>query len=173
MLHLINPAQLSNPTWNYGVLAFAFVFESYSFAVAFRAFEREKGPKVSGSRFTAANPTTFYTVLFEDAAALLGLIVAFAGVFMAHSLNNPYFDGAASIVIGLILAVVAVVLAYESKGLLVGEAADPETLKDIRRLAEADPYVEGVNRALTTHFGPETILLLWICASEKLFQQRK
>jgi divalent metal cation (Fe/Co/Zn/Cd) transporter len=98
-------------------------------------------------------------VLFEDAAALVGLIVAFVGIFMAHNLNNPYFDGAASIVIGIILAVVAVVLAYESKGLLVGEAADPETLKDIRRLAEADPYVEGVNRALTTHFGPETILL--------------
>ena len=89
---------------------------------------------------------------------------------MAHSLNNPYFDGAASIVIGIILAVVAVLFAYESKGLLVGEAADPETLKDIRRLAESDPYVEGVNRALTTHFGPETAFFsLWICASERPF----
>ncbi len=159
LLHLLHPAPLSNPTWNYGVLAFAFVFESYSFAVAFRAFEREKGPQSFWQSIHRSKDPTTYTVLFEDAAALLGLIVAFAGVFMAHSLNNPYFDGAASIVIGLILAVVAVVLAYESKGLLVGEAADPETLKDIRRLAEADPSVEGVNRALTTHFGPETILL--------------
>jgi cation diffusion facilitator family transporter len=159
LLHLLNPAPLSNPTWNYGVLALAFVFESYSFAVAFRAFEREKGTQSFWQSIHKSKDPTTYTVLFEDAAALLGLIVAFVGIFMAHSLNNPYFDGAASIVIGIILAVVAVVLAYESKGLLVGEAADPETLKDIRRLAEADPYVEGVNRALTTHFGPETILL--------------
>jgi cation diffusion facilitator family transporter len=159
LLHLLNPAPLSNPTWNYGVLALAFVFESYSFAVAFRAFEREKGSQSFWQSIHKSKDPTTYTVLFEDAAALVGLIVAFVGIFMAHNLNNPYFDGAASIVIGIILAVVAVVLAYESKGLLVGEAADPETLKDIRRLAEADPYVEGVNRALTTHFGPETILL--------------
>ena len=107
---------------------------------------------------TSKDPTT-YTVLFEDSAALLGLVVAFIGVLLAHVFNNPYFDGAASILIGIILAVVAVLLAYESRGLLVGEAVDPETLKNIRRLAETDPRVESVKNALTMHFGPHTILL--------------
>jgi divalent metal cation (Fe/Co/Zn/Cd) transporter len=104
------------------------------------------------------DPTT-YTVLFEDSAAVLGLIVAFAGVLLSHTLDNPYFDGAASIFIGAILAVVAVLLAHQSKGLLVGESADPETLNSIRRLAESDPRVETVKKALTMHFGPHTILL--------------
>jgi divalent metal cation (Fe/Co/Zn/Cd) transporter len=81
------------------------------------------------------------------------------GVLFAHMLDNPYFDGAASIVIGVILAVVAVLLARETKDQLVGEAVDPETLRDIRRVAESDPRVEGVRNALTMHFGPHTILL--------------
>jgi divalent metal cation (Fe/Co/Zn/Cd) transporter len=97
--------------------------------------------------------------LFEDAAALLGLVVALIGVYFAHRLGNPYFDGSASIVIGVILATVAVLLAYESKGLLVGEGADPKTLTEIRQLAGSDPAVERVNRALTMYFGPHTVLL--------------
>ena len=64
-------------------------------------------------------------MLFEDSAALAGLVVAFVGIFLAHQLENPYIDGTASIVIGSILCVVAVWLAWESKGLLVGESADP------------------------------------------------
>jgi cation diffusion facilitator family transporter len=159
LIHILYPAPLTNPTWNYGVLALALVFESYSFIIALRAFQRAQGEQSVWQSIHSSKDPTIYTVLFEDAAALLGLVVAFTGVFMAHKLSNPYFDGAASIVIGIILAVVAVLLAYESKGLLVGEAADPETLENIRRLAESDPNVENVNRALTTHFGPDTILL--------------
>jgi len=87
------------------------------------------------------------------------LIVALAGVYLAYNLNNAYFDGAASIVIGIILAAVAVLLAYETKGLLIGEAADPETVKNIRRLAESDACVQGVNDILTMHFGPNSIML--------------
>ena len=87
------------------------------------------------------------------------MFVAFAGVFLAHLLDVPHFNGAASVIIGIILAVVAVLLAYESKGLLVGEAVDSETLKSIRHLAESDPRVEAVKTALTMHFGPHTILL--------------
>ena len=99
-------------------------------------------------------------MLFEDTAALLGLVVAIAGVFLAHRLNNPYFDGAASIVIGMILMAVAGLLAYETKGLLIGEGADRETREDIRRIVESDPSVEGVNRILTMHFGPDTVLVV-------------
>jgi len=129
LLHVIHPKPFENPLLNYIVLGLAFVFEGYSFLIAYKMFQSEKGEQsIWESIETSKDPTT-YTVLFEDTAALLGLVVAFVGVLLAHKLNNPHFDGAASIIIGIILAVVAVLLAYESKGLLVGEAVDPETLK--------------------------------------------
>ena len=159
LLHLLHPLPMKDPIWNYVVLGFAIVFESYSFVVAFKAFKGIKGKQSLWQSIRTSKDPTTYTVLFEDAAALLGLLTAFIGVVLADLLKNPYFDGAASIIIGMILAFVAVVLAYESKGLLVGEAVDPITLKNIRRLAEADPCVEGVKRALTMHFGPDDILL--------------
>src|ERR671925_845836 len=159
LLHLLHPLPMKDPIWNYVVLGFAIVFESYSFVVAFKAFKGIKGKQSLWQSIRTSKDPTTYTVLFEDAAALLGLLTAFIGVVLADLLKNPYFDGAASIIIGMILAFVAVVLAYESKGLLVGEAVDPITLKNIRRLAEADPCVEGVKRALTMHFGPDNILL--------------
>jgi cation diffusion facilitator family transporter len=159
LLHLLHPLPMKDPIWNYVVLGFAIVFESYSFIVAFKAFKGIKGKQSLWQSIRTSKDPTTYTVLFEDAAALLGLVTAFIGVVLADLLKNPYFDGAASIIIGMILAFVAVVLAYESKGLLVGEAVDPITLKNIRRLAEADPCVEGVKRALTMHFGPDDILL--------------
>ena len=159
LLHVLQPARLQDPTWNYVVLVLSLVFESYSFMVAFKAFQSAKGDlSIWQSIETSKDPTT-YTVLFEDSAALLGLIVAFVGVFFSQMLDMAYFDGAASILIGVILAVVAILLAYESKGLLIGEAVDPETLKNIRRLAESDARVEAVKNVLTMHFGPRTILL--------------
>jgi cation diffusion facilitator family transporter len=159
LLHVFHPAPLKNPVWNYVVLGLALVFEGYSFIVALKAFQSARG-KLSIWRAieTSKDPTT-YTILFEDSAALLGLITAFAGVSLSHKLNAPYFDGAASIVIGIILATVAVLLVHETRGLLVGESTDSETLSDIRRLAQSDPDVEDVNRSLTMQFGPETILL--------------
>ena len=158
--HLIHPSPLEDPFWSYVVLGLAVVFESIVFVIAFRAFQALKGEdeNIWQAIKSSKDPTTF-TVLFEDAAALLGLIVAFAGIFLAHYFNNPYLDGAASILIGVILASVAVFLAYESKGLLVGEGADPETLENIRKLAEAAAGVEKVINPLTMYFGPRTILL--------------
>ena len=121
----LSHAQLHDPTWNYVVLGFAIVFESFSFYFAYKAFRKEmSGQGVFKTIRASKDPTTF-TVLFEDTAALLGLVVAFLGIFLGHQLNNPYLDGVASIVIGVILAVVAGFLAFESKGLLIGEGVDP------------------------------------------------
>jgi len=158
--HLIHPSPLEDPFWSYVVLGLAVVFESIVFVIAFQAFQALKGEdeNIWQAIKSSKDPTTF-TVLFEDAAALLGLIVAFAGIFLAHYFNNPYLDGAASVLIGVILASVAVFLAYESKGLLIGEGADPETLENIRKLAEAAAGVEKVINPLTMYFGPRTILL--------------
>ena len=156
--HLAHP-QLHDPTWNYLVLLFAFVFESFSFYFAYKAFRKEmSGRGVFGTIRASKDPTTF-TVLFEDTAALLGLIVAFLGIFLGHQLNNPYLDGVASIVIGAILAVVAGFLAYESKGLLIGEGVDPAVLASIRSIAGNDPEVEEVRKSLTMHFSPSDVLL--------------
>jgi len=160
VMHLLHPAPPADPTWNYIVLGFAFVFEGTAFTIALREFlkTRDKSRSLLEEIKHSKDPTTF-TVLFEDSAAMLGLVVAFAGIWLGHLLDNPYLDGVASIIIGLILAGVAVMLARESKGLLVGEGADPKTLASVRALAEADPGVERVNYPLTMHFGPQTVLL--------------
>jgi cation diffusion facilitator family transporter len=156
--HLVNPHH-SDPTWSYVVLALAFAFESVSAFFAFKAFRKElKGANVFTTIKRSKDPTTF-TVLFEDSAALAGLIVAFLGILLGDLLNNPYLDGIASIVIGVILATVAVFLAYETKGLLIGEAVDPQTLANVRSIAAEDDAVQSVRKSLTMHFGPHEVLL--------------
>lgn len=156
--HLSHP-QVHDSIWNYVVLGLAIIFEGISFYFAFKAFRKEMtGDGVLKTIRASKDPTTF-TVLFEDAAAMLGLIVAFLGIFLGHQLNNPYLDGVASIVIGAILAVVAGFLAYESKGLLIGEGVDPNVLDSIRALTRADPAVAGIKKSLTMHFGPSEVLL--------------
>jgi len=159
ILHIQHPSELTNPTINYVVLALAMLFEALSFTVAYRAFRKVKGDRRALSAIHHGKDPSLFTVLFEDTAALAGLLVAFVGVFLAHELKNPYIDGAASIVIGCILAVVAVWLAWESKGLLVGESADPHLVDDVRRFAGDDPVVTGVGAVLTMHLGPEEVLL--------------
>ena len=159
ILHIRHPTELTNPTINYVVLGLAMLFEAASFTVAYRAFKTVKGDRRTLSAIHHGKDPSLFTVLFEDSAALAGLLVAFVGVFLAHELENPYIDGAASIVIGCILAVVAVWLAWESKGLLVGESADPHLVDDVRRFAGDDPVVTGVGAVLTMHLGPEEILL--------------
>jgi cation diffusion facilitator family transporter len=156
--HIIHPAH-ADPFWNYIVLAFAFVFEGISSIFAFKAFRKELKGRGALAAIKASKDPTSFTVLFEDSAALLGLVVAFFGIFLGHLFHNPYFDGAASILIGVILAMVAVVLAYETKGLLIGEGVTPETLESLRSIAAADPAVEEVKKSLTMHFGPHEALL--------------
>jgi len=159
ILHLLHPSPLEDPFWNYVVLGIAMVFEGIVFIIAWKQFQAIKGEQSIWQAIrTSKDPTTF-TVLFEDAAAMLGLIAAAAGIFLAHQFNNPYFDGVASIVIGLILTTVAYFIGYESKGLLIGEGADRETLQSIEVLAESDPAIKAVERPLTMYFGPHTVLL--------------
>lgn len=106
------------------MLAIAVIFEGFSWTVALKEFLPSVGNQNIWQAVKASKDPTIFTVLFEDSAALLGLLVAFLGVFLGHSLKNPYLDGIASIAIGIILAIVAILLARESKGLLVGEGAE-------------------------------------------------
>jgi cation diffusion facilitator family transporter len=157
--HLLRPAPIENAGWNYLILGCAAVFEVFSWAVAFRAFRASKTRKgFWHALHTSKDPTTF-AVLLENSAALLGLGAAFVGILCSQLFDNHYLDGVASIVIGLILGAVAVVLASESRSLLVGESIDPERARALRSLVEADPAVVRVRRPLTMHFGPEQVLL--------------
>jgi cation diffusion facilitator family transporter len=158
--HLRHPSVIKDPTWNYVVLGIAFVAEGTSWAIAMNRLlaRRKAGQGIWAVLRASKNPAVF-VVVAEDSAALAGIFVAFWGVLLGHSLQSPYFDGAASIIIGLILATVAAFLTYESRDLLVGESADADVLQSIRRLAEADPAVVGVSRPLTMHLGPEQVLL--------------
>ncbi len=157
--HLEHPAELGDPTWNYVVLGAAFLFEGGSFLVALREMLRRKGDEELLRAIHASKDPSVFVVLFEDAAALAGLTVAFLGVLVGHLTGNHYADGIASIVIGVILAAVAVLLAWETKGLLVGESLKPAAVEEIRRLATQDEAIVAVGPPLTMHLGPTEVLL--------------
>jgi cation diffusion facilitator family transporter len=157
--HIRHPDPVARPGVAYLVLAVSAVFEGYSWSVAYREMQRGRGRRSMWRVVTQSKDPTTFTVLFEDSAALFGLFVAFLGVFFGSRFDNPYLDGTASIVIGVLLAVVAVLLAFETKGLLIGEAVDPHTLQSIRTLAEDDPSVARVVKPLTMHLGPDDVLL--------------
>jgi divalent metal cation (Fe/Co/Zn/Cd) transporter len=141
------------------VLGMAAVFEGTSWLFGWKAFSAERGSRgVLEAIHETKDPSTF-TVLLEDSAALLGLIFAFVGIFLGSQLRLPQLDGGASVLIGLLLCGVAVLMVYESKGLLIGEGLDHESLKSIRALVEADPGVEWVGHLHTMYLGPHEVLL--------------
>ncbi len=157
--HVAPNAVLGDPTVNYIVLGIAVLVEGWSFSVAMREFIKAKGSKGSWEYIRSAKDPSTYTVVLEDSAAMTGLVFAFLGVFFGHLLGNPYLDGVASILIGLLLMAVAFVLAFETKGLLLGEGVDAATLADMRRRIEADPAVSGVGDILTMYMGPHELLV--------------
>jgi cation diffusion facilitator family transporter len=157
--HISHPEPLTDPRWNYGVLGLAVIFEGYSWNVALQQFLASKNEDSFWKALRASKDPTIFTILIEDSAALIGLFVAFLGVLSGHLLGNIYLDGVASIVIGVILCGVALLLAIESKGLLIGEGATAETVASIRKITNNDPSVEKVMKVLTLHFGPQEILL--------------
>ncbi len=150
---------MSNPTINYIVIGLSVLFEGLAWATAMKGFLKVKGEGSIWRNIRVGKDPTLFAVLFEDTAAILGLMVAALGIYLSHRLSIPELDGAASIVIGVILCVVAVLLLRESKGLLLGESAAPAVLESIRSLTLADHAVESVGRMLTMHLGPEEILL--------------
>ena len=159
ILHLLHPRLPENPKWNYIVLACAAVFESISLIIALREFRKNHGAQSFWQALRTTKDPTTLTVILEDSAALAGLAIAFIGVVVGHRYSNVYADGIASTVIGVMLAGVAVLIAAECRGLIVGEGADPRMLAKIRQLACADPAVDDVGDPLTMYFGPHTILL--------------
>jgi cation diffusion facilitator family transporter len=157
---LQHPPPLEDPTWNYVVLGVAALFEAYSWNVSRR--ELVSDGKARGglwSTMRRSKDATVITVFVEDSAALIGIAVAFFGIWLGHLLNNPHIDPAASIVIGLVLILAACSLAREVGGLLVGESLDREQIVHLRRIISSEPDVESVGDLLTMQMGPDNVLL--------------
>lgn len=157
--HIRNPEPMRDPFWNYVVLAAATVFEGISFTIALRQFLKQAGATPFWQAIHRSKDPSTYTVLAEDAAALVGLGIAACGIALSHRLGMPELDGAASVLIGLLLAAVATLLAWESRGLLIGEGIRPETAQAIRDLALAQPNVSAVGRVLSMYLGPDDALV--------------
>jgi cation diffusion facilitator family transporter len=146
-------------TLNTLVLGAAIVFEGFALRTALQEFSKQRGDTPFFEAIvTSKDPTTF-TVVFEDTAAMAGLVVALVGVHLAEALHMPVIDGIASMVIGVILCGVALFLIWESKKLLIGEAATPALRSSLHRLAQDNADVEAVERLLTMHMGPHSLLL--------------
>ncbi len=157
--HLKHPSEIGDPTISYIVLSLAIVFEGGALFFALKSFNQVRGNKRFWRAIQTSKDPSSFAVILEDAAALIGLVVAMAGIYLGHTLNNPYFDGAASIVIGLLLTSIAIVMAYESKALLIGEAAEPEVVASLRQIVGSDSAIARLNTPITLHFGPHQILL--------------
>jgi len=158
--HIRQPEPMRDPTWNYVVLAAAALFEGTSFLIALRQFRAQaRGLPFWQALDRSKDPTT-YTVLAEDSAALVGLAVAALGIYLSHALNMPELDGVASVIIGLLLAGVAVVLVAQARGLLIGEGIRPETARAIRAMAMEQECVEEVGHILSMYIGPDEVLVI-------------
>ena len=151
--------ELGDPTMSYIVLVLAIIFEGIVWMIAWREFKKAKGTYGTWSFIRRTKDPTLFAVLFEDTAALFGLLVALLGLWLSRTLHMPVLDGTASVIIGLILCVTATVLLYESKGLLIGEGADPQIMQAVRRLVADDPAIQQVVRGLTLHMGPEQVVV--------------
>ncbi|ANF80958.1 cation transporter [Acinetobacter sp. NCu2D-2] len=156
--HILQPEKMQNPMINYLVLGFAIICEGISWFVALKTFRRLKGNLGYFEAFRRSKDPTTFTVLFEDTAALIGLFIAFIGIFLAHQLNMPELDGVASILIGVILAVSAFLLARETKGLLLGETADPKLRENVLHIAGHDSAVLNANGVLTEQIGAHQVI---------------
>lgn len=156
---IFEPHPLEAVWVNYIVLAVAAAFEASAWTVAFREFRKTRGGQGWLAAVRRSKDPTVFTVLFEDTAAMLGLVAAFVAVALGDAFAMPVLDGVGSIVIGTILAITAMLLAYESKGLLIGEAALPDVTTGIRRMLADMPGVLRVNEVLSMHLGPTDVLL--------------
>ena len=158
VMHIREPEAIKRPWINYAVLGVSFLFEGTSWLVALREFRARKGKLGYFEAFRLSKDPSTFTVLLEDSAALLGLLIALAGVVGAQAFDAPVLDGVASLGIAGVLASFALLLARETKGLLIGEPAHPRVSGSILAIAAADPGVHAANGVLTVQMGPNQVV---------------
>jgi len=157
--HVRSPEPIKDPLVNYVVLALAFVFEGGSWWVSLRQFKAAKGSSGFLEGFRRSKDPPSFMVLFEDTAALIGILLAAAGTFASSSLDAPVFDGIASIAIGVVLAATAALLARESKSLLIGEQADAQLNESLLQLASRQAGVVHANGVMTVQMAPDQVVV--------------
>jgi cation diffusion facilitator family transporter len=157
--HILHPRPITDAFINYIVLGLAILFEGAAWFFALNEFTKAKGKWGYIEAVQRGKDPTMFVVLFEDSAAMLGLLVALGGITLGELTGILYFDGIASILIGLILAGTAAWLAYETKGLLIGESANRKVVDGIRSIVLNSGPVNHVNEVLTMHMGPDYILV--------------
>ena len=157
VLHILEPEAASSPLVAFAVLAIAAALEGWSTIAALADFNKARGSRSVWSEIRKSKDTSNLVLLLENAGALVGLGIAAVGLTLSLVTGNPFWDGLASVVIGLVLGVLAVVLLYEAKGLLIGESADPRMVEAISRSAGAHPGVVKVHQVLTLHMAPEMV----------------
>lgn len=157
--HLVHPAAIESISINYVVLGLALVFEGVALWVAIKEFNRSRGSIGIREAVIGGKDPTLFVVVFEDTAALLGLLLALLGLVLYQITGNPVFDALASISIGVVLVLTAILLAVESKNLLIGESAEPKIVAVIQELLGNDERILGVNEVATLHMGPDFIVV--------------
>jgi cation diffusion facilitator family transporter len=160
IIHIIEPEPAVSPYVAYAVLLVAFLLEGWSTLEAFADFKRAKGELSWFQAVRQSKDPPAFIVLLENGAAMAGIIAAAIGLALSQLTHDPFYDGAASVVIGGILGVTALLLAYESKGLLIGEAADPMLVNNLHALACGQSGVVGVGDVLTVHSSPDQITVM-------------
>ena len=150
---------LGDPTMNYIVIGLAALIEGTTLFIAVKQFNQARGDVRPLAFIKDAKDPSLYTVVLEDTAAETGLLFAFLGNFLGHLLENPYLDGIASVLIGILLCSVSFVLLHETKGLLVGEGMKHSELDELRAIVEAHPKVAACGRILTMYMGPDSLLV--------------
>ena len=156
---LTHAEELTSPAWAFGVLIFAIIAEIFSFRTAIREANAVRGDQGWVAFVRRSKSPELPVILLEDLGALLGLVFALFGVTMAVVTGNPIWDAVGTLMIGVLLAVISVVLAVETKSLLLGEAAAPEEEQRIRAAIDATPQVDRVIHMRTLHLGPEELLV--------------
>jgi cation diffusion facilitator family transporter len=160
IIHILHPEPAVSPIIAYAVLLIAFALEGWSTVEAYRDFREAKGKLGWFEAVRQSKDPPGFIVLLENGAAMAGIVAAAIGLMLSQLTGNPFFDGAASIVIGVILGFTAALLAFESKGLLIGEAADPELVMSLRDFADDIQGVVGVGYVLTVHSSPDQITVM-------------
>jgi cation diffusion facilitator family transporter len=158
--HLMHPEEMKSPIWNYVVLTLAFLFDGYSLLTAVRAFNLQRGETPFWKAVKESKDPSIFVVLFEDLADVIGILIAATGIILSQWLDNPYIDGVASIMIGLLLTMVAIFLVRESRSLLMGETAPEQELIDLMSIAKNNSTVFDVTGNLSMYMGPEEVILL-------------
>jgi len=157
--HIQHPEELKDPFWNYIVLVASMCFEGASLIYAVREFNKGRGKLGFWKEVGMSKDPALFAVIYEESAAIAGLLIALTGVFLGHYFNNPLFDALASMLIGVVLIIVAITMVKESKGLLVGESADRAIVTGIYDLVNKEPKVKTLYFPLTMHLAPNEILL--------------